>query len=164
MTAMPNVTPPFQVLLSYGRPDALIVKSFYRTLLASGVTVWIDVENIRGGEDWQAATKKAIRRSQLVLIFLSKNVVSREGYLQAEILDALEIARRKPPEEVFLIPVRLDDGPIHPRLEQFHCVSFFAPNAIPRLIRQIAECRQTFLKSRMAENLADSRPGDRLST
>lgn len=148
---MSNLAPPFQVFLSYGRPDAQIVHSFYRTLLSSGVTPWMDVESIAGGEDWQTAIKNAIKRSQLVLIFLSKSVISREGYLQDEILEALEVSRKKPPGQVFLIPVRLDDCPIHPRLAPFQCVNLLAENAGMRLLQQIQGYRRAYLESRLSE-------------
>jgi hypothetical protein len=113
-------------------------------LRASGVTVWMDVENIRGGEEWRSAIKKALRSSQLVLVFLSRRIVTREGYLHEEILEALEVSRQKPPGRIFLIPVRIDNCPIHERLEQFHCVSLFAENGRVRLLKQIQECRQTY--------------------
>jgi hypothetical protein len=135
----------FQVFLSYGRADASIVRAFYRTLQASGICVWMDVENIQGGEEWQMAIKKALSRSQLVLIFLSNQVIEREGYLQDEILEALEIQRKKPPGQIYLVPVRLDDCVIHPRLEQFHCISLCTETGSERLIQQIQEARLTYI-------------------
>jgi hypothetical protein len=113
-------------------------------LRASGITVWMDVENIRGGEEWRCTIKKALRSSQLVLVFLSKRIVSREGYLHEEILEALEVSRQKPPGRIFLIPVRIDNCLIHERLEQFHCVSLFAENGRARLLKQIQECHQRY--------------------
>ncbi len=34
------------------------------------------------GEEWDLAIKRALRTSQLVIVFLSNSAVSREGYLQ----------------------------------------------------------------------------------
>ena len=140
---MSNPAPEFQVFLSYGRPDAETVLTVCQMLRASGITVWMDVENMRGGEEWRSAIRKALRSSQLVLIFLSKQIVTREGYLHEEILEALEVSRQKPPGTIFLIPVRIDSCPIDERLERFHCVSLFAENGRARLLKQIQECRQT---------------------
>jgi hypothetical protein len=142
---MSTPAPQFQVFLSYSRLDSRIVRGFHRRLLARGITVWMDVENILGGEDWRTAIRNAIRGSQLMLIFLSRKVVAREGYLQYEILEALDESRRKPPGQIFLIPVRLDDCAIHPRLEPFQCASLATEHARKRLLRQIEECRQLYL-------------------
>jgi len=141
---MSNPAPEFQVFFGYGRSDARAVQPVYQMLRALGVTVWMDVESIRGGEEWRSAIRKALRSSQLVLVFLSKQIVTREGYLHEEILEALEVSRRKPPGRIFLIPVRIDSSPMHERLEQFHCISLFAENGRARLLKQILECRQTY--------------------
>jgi hypothetical protein len=141
---MSSPTPEFQVFLSYGRPDAETVQTVHQMLRASGVTVWMDVENLRGGEEWRSAIKKALRSSQLVVIFLSRQIVAREGYLHEEILEALEVSRQKPLGRIFLIPVRIDNCPIHERLEQFHCVNLFAENGRARLLKEIEECRQAY--------------------
>jgi hypothetical protein len=127
----------FQVFLSYGRSDVRVVRDFYRKLRAVGIGAWMDVESIRAGEEWDLAIRRALRESQLVLIFLSKTAVSREGYLQKEILEAIEVAKRKPPGVIFLIPLRLDDCPLHPRLEQFHCASLIDQHDWARLVMQI---------------------------
>lgn len=151
---MSSPTPEFQVFLSYARPDAETVQTVHQMLRASGVTVWMDVENLRGGAEWRCAIKKALRSSQLVLVFLSKQIVAREGYLHEEILEALEVSRQKPPGKIFLIPVRIDNCPIHERLEQFHCVSLFAENGPARLLRQIQECHRRY---RLFDRRADLR-------
>lgn len=144
---MPESVLTFQVFLSYARPDVATVQAFYRRLQSAGIAVWMDVESIRAGEEWDLAIKRALRTSQLVIVFLSNSAVSREGYLQTEILEVLELSKRKPPGEVFLIPVRLDDCPIHPRLEHFHCVSLLDSDAWVRLFYQVLECHRRYQMS-----------------
>jgi TIR domain len=134
---MSDATVGFQVFLSYGRSDVRIVRDFHRKLRAAGIDAWMDVESIRAGEEWELAVKRALRESQLVLIFFSKNSMSREGYLQKEILEAIEVSKRKPPGGIFLIPLRLDDCPLHPRLEQFHCMSVLEEGDWVRLLMEI---------------------------
>jgi hypothetical protein len=139
-----NSSLPFQLFLSYGRADARAAQVYYRKLSAAGFTVWMDVESIRAGEDWELAIKRALRQSQLVLIFLSKTVVSQEGYLHKEILEATDIAKRKPPGSVFLIPVMLDDCSIHEHLEPFQCVSLLVDGGWERLLGHIQECQDKY--------------------
>jgi hypothetical protein len=140
----------FQVLLSYGRPDVAVVHSVWKTLREARVSAWMDIENIRAGEDWRPAIKAAMKVSQLVVVFLSKRVVAREGYLQAEIVDALDMQRTKPPGSIFIVPVRLDDCELHPRLEQFHCISLSTKEGIDALVQQILDARVSWLRSTAA--------------
>jgi TIR domain len=136
---------PFQVFLSYGRPDIRAVQRFYRMLVGAGIAAWMDVENIRCGEEWELAIKRALRDSQLVLVFLSRNSVTRAGYLQNEILEAVEVSKRKPPGGIFLIPLLLDDCPIHPHLERFHCVSLVERGGWERVFTEIRGCQREYL-------------------
>ena len=48
----------------------------------------------------------------------SRNSVSKKGGFQAEIRYALECARRVPLDEIFMIPVRLDDCPVPARIQK----------------------------------------------
>jgi len=132
----------FQVFFSYGRPDMRAVHNIHATLRSHGISGWMDVENISAGEDWRSSIKSAMRGSQLVLVFLSRRVIAREGHLQEEIQYALEIQRRKPPGATFIVPVGLDDCPIHPWLERFHCIRLSTSDDLHRLIQQIQEVRR----------------------
>ena len=42
-------------------------------------------------------------------VFLSVDSVTKEGYLQKEIRQALDVANEKPEGSIFLIPARLDN-------------------------------------------------------
>ena len=139
---MPHASAGFQVFLSYGRPDMRAVHTVFEKLQSAGIPAWMDIENIRAGDDWRTAIRAAIRGSQLVLVFLSRRVIAREGHLQDEILYALEIQRRKPPGMNFIVPVGLDDCPPHPRLEHLHCMRLSGSDDLHRLIRQIEEARR----------------------
>jgi hypothetical protein len=145
-----NISLPFQLFLSYGRADARTAQIYYRRLSAAGFTVWMDVESIRAGEDWELAIKRALRQSQLVLIFLSKTVVSQEGYLHKEILEAIDIAKRKPPGSVFLIPVMLDDCSVHEHLEPFQRVSLLVDGGWERLVAHIQDYQDKYRASQPA--------------
>jgi hypothetical protein len=133
---------PFQVFLSYCRRDTRIVRGFYRKLTSAGLTAWMDVENIRAGEEWERAIMTALSASHQVLIFLSTHAVNHDGYFQREILEAIEVAKRKSPGGIFLIPVKLDACPLHPRLAHVQCVDLFSERDWQRLLKQLHEHQQ----------------------
>src|SRR5262245_27430944 len=109
----------FQVFVGYGREDVGPVSEFYHALCASGTEAWMDIYALRAGEEWQLAIREALRASQLALLFLSRRTYMRSGYLHTEIHEGVELARTRPPGQIFLLPVLLDRCPIHPRLQPF---------------------------------------------
>jgi hypothetical protein len=144
----------YQVFLSYGRPDVEAVTAFHNMLTDRGVAAWMDLASLRGGEDWRAVVRKALNESQLVVFFLSNETVLRPGFLQAEIVESLEISRSRSPEDVYVIPVRLDDCQLHPRLESLHCVSVTNNSSRLRLLEQILRHRDRYFLTQRASVLS----------
>ena len=56
---------------------------------------------------------------------VSNRSVSKEGYVQKEIRNVLDIALEKPEETIFIIPLRLDDCELPHRLRAWHYVDYF---------------------------------------
>jgi hypothetical protein len=69
--------------------------------------------------------EKAVRAAQAVIVLLSKDSITKEGYVQAEMRFALNIARTKPDETIFVIPLRLDDCQVPIRLQIYQYVDYF---------------------------------------
>ena len=61
------------------------------------------------GQNWPRAIESAIETSDFFIACFSENSVGKRGGFQAEIRYALDCARRVPLDEIFLVPVRLDD-------------------------------------------------------
>jgi hypothetical protein len=128
-----------RVFLSYARPDEKLVADVYRRLVAKGIDVWFDKESIKAGEEWEPTIKKALRSAKLVLVFLSKHTTTRDGFLNKEIHEALQVWDEKAPGKIYLIPVRLSDHPIHERLTKFHWVDIFEDRGWQKLVSQILD-------------------------
>ncbi|MBL8329692.1 MAG: TIR domain-containing protein [Rubrivivax sp.] len=127
-----------RVFLSYARPDAHLVEQVYARLVDEGFNVWMDTHSIFPGQEWELEIESALRDSSVVLVCLSRNSVTREGYLQKEILAALEVWKHKPPHAMFLIPAKLEPCDVHPRLRDFHWVDLFDAVSWRRLLTQLA--------------------------
>jgi|ERR1044071_616999 hypothetical protein len=116
------------VFISYAREDRKTALRLREDLLRMGVTPWLDVSDLVGGQDWRVAIKKALRESSHVLLLVSNHTVSKRGYVQKEVKEALEILAEFPPGAVFVIPVRLEQvEPLHEELARLHWVDLF-PN------------------------------------
>ena len=85
------------------------------------------------------AIRKAIKSSSFFIALLSAHAVGKRGFVQKEIRQALSIADEFPQDQVFVIPVRLDDcEPSFEELSALHRVDLF-PNYHDglRLLRRV---------------------------
>jgi hypothetical protein len=109
------------VFISYAREDIEMVEKIYDDFLNSGVVPWLDQEEILPGDNWKLKIKEAIKSCTYFLAVLSSNSVSKTGYVQKELKMALEMLEEKPPNERFLIPVKINDcKPQDDRIDDIH--------------------------------------------
>jgi TIR domain len=141
-----------EIFISYASEDRPKCEQLYRDLRAEGYDVWIDSQDLIAGSNWSIEIKKAIRAAQYVILALSSNSVSKRGYIQKEIREALDVLDEFPESETFIIPIRLEpcnEG--FERLKSIQRVDMF-PNwddGVARIIRA--------LKRR---NLSPAKPSD----
>ncbi len=129
-----------RVFLSYADPDRARVAALYHSLQMSGFLPWMDKMDIEGGEAWETAVRRAIRKTDFVLVCLSKGSVDRSGFYQTEIRIALSILGEQAPDKIFLIPTRLEECEIlHDGLRALHWVDLFSPDGYERLVRALNE-------------------------
>ena len=93
------------VFLCHASPDKEVVRGLYRSLARlDRVEPWLDEVKLIPGQDWDLEIRKAVRASQVIVVCLSPNAVNREGYVQKEIRQALDLSDEKPDGTVFLFP------------------------------------------------------------
>jgi len=118
------VTPrPF---ISYAREDLAIASQLYDDLRALGAEPWMDKKNLLGGQNWRVAIRRAVRESSHFVAILSSNSVSKRGFVQKELREAISVLEEFPPNEIFVIPVRLENvEPTHEALKDLHWIDLF---------------------------------------
>lgn len=127
-----------QVFLCYAKPDREEVMSLYNSLIQAGFAPWMDKKHLQGGERWQTMIRKAIRASDFFVVCISKRSVNRRGFMQREIRLALEIWDEKLEDDIYIIPVRLEDCEItHERLVELQWVDLFRPGGFSQLVHAI---------------------------
>jgi outer membrane protein assembly factor BamD (BamD/ComL family) len=132
-----TVTRPLKAFLCHASGDKPAVREMYKRLVFEGVDAWLDKEKLLPGQDWRVEIPKAVREADVVIVFLSKNSITREGYVQKEIKDALDIAEEKPDGTIFLIPSRLEECPVPERLSRWQWVDLFEDNGFVQLLRSL---------------------------
>ena len=95
---------PLRVFLCHSSGDKSAVRRLYQRLQSDGVDPWLDEEGIKAGQDWELEIRKAVRASDVVAVCLSGSSISKSGYVQREIKQALDIADEQPEGATFIIP------------------------------------------------------------
>ncbi|MGE0085342.1 MAG: TIR domain-containing protein [Desulfococcaceae bacterium] len=112
---------PNRVFISYASEDYSIAKRIYDDLNHEGIDPWLDREDLRLGQDWRQTIPNIIRKSSYFLLIISKNSVSKKGFIQKEQKIALELLDEFPSEGIFIIPARLDNTePSDEKLKNLH--------------------------------------------
>jgi hypothetical protein len=98
-----------RVFIAYAVEDVRCALDLYSALESRGYEPWMDRRKLLPGQNWIRRIEDAISNSDFFIACFSKNSARKRGGFQAEIRYALDCARRVPLDDVFMIPVRLDD-------------------------------------------------------
>jgi len=98
-----------KVFIAYVTEDAGAAERLYDALAGAGFSPWMDSRKLLPGQNWPRAIELAIESSDFFVACFSAHSASKRGGFQAEIRYALDCARRIPLDEIFLVPVRLDE-------------------------------------------------------
>jgi formylglycine-generating enzyme required for sulfatase activity len=159
MAIMKQLTSKIKVFLCYAKEDEKQAREIYKYLTSRGnFDVWFDKAKLVGGQDWKYEIGKAERESDAILICLSNTAVAKEGFVQAEVADALEIAKEKPIDVIFVLPVRLDDCKVPEGLRNKQWIDWFAvggpENLAKALKRRAEQVREKQLKANISSSTA----------
>jgi len=97
------------IFLSYSRKDKGIVERLENRLEAAGHSVWVDIEDIRGGDQWRRAIAEAIRQADTFLLLLSSNAVKSDNVCKE--LNLAEETKTR------VIPVAISSVAIPPEMQ-----------------------------------------------
>jgi hypothetical protein len=103
------------IFLSYAKEDTRRVRNVYRRLRQAGLSPWMDRppppwnrEGIPPGAQWDDVIRDKMATARVILLFLSKASIKKQGYVQREFRLALGIAMECPVNTISIIPVLLE--------------------------------------------------------
>ena len=115
-----------RVFLCHASQDKPIVRDLYKKLAAEPwIDPWLDEERLLPGQDWNLEIEKAVESSDAVIVCVSSTSVAKEGYVQKELRQVLNIALEKLEGAIFVLPVRLDDCPLPRQLKDKQALNYF---------------------------------------
>ena len=139
-----NVEPPpppvsAKLFLSYAREDEQKVEELYQELSDAGFEPWMAKKDIVAGEEWASCIREAIDDSDFFLVCLSTNSFKKRGWVQREMKQALDLWQDKLEDDIYLIPVRLEECKAPKSLRKFQWVNLFEEDGWSRLVKAIQE-------------------------
>ena len=123
---MPIPDRKLRVFLCHASQDKPIIRELYRRLNADGwIDPWLDEEKLLPGQDWNLEIEKVVEDADAVIVFLSDNSVTKEGYIQKELRKIMNVAEEKPDGTIYIIPVRLSNCPLPRRFQTWQYENYF---------------------------------------
>ena len=111
-----------RIFLIYAREDKHTVDKVYLALKGFDLAPWMDEpppphekKGLSPGQLWNETIRSQLDTAMLVLAFFSRKSVEKDGFVQREYRLALDRLAEKPSEEIFLIPVLIEEC-VPPRL------------------------------------------------
>lgn len=148
------------VFISYAREDARYAERLYMDLRRAEVDAWLDTRCLLGGQKWKPEISRVIRGSAYFIALISQYSLTKRGVVQVEIKQALQVLAEVPSDQIFLIPVRVDECyPADEELQNLTWVDLF-PNYEKGLERVLAVLKD-LPKSPLEFRARDMQAGDR---
>jgi hypothetical protein len=100
------------IFVSYASEDLEAASQLAGNLRSAGLDVWFDKDALQMGEDWARSIRRGIKECSLFLPVISRQAVSeknRRSYFWREWNDADDFVRGMAPDEIFILPVVIDD-------------------------------------------------------
>jgi hypothetical protein len=129
------------LFLSYASEDHEAVAGLAERLQAEGLRIWLDRQNLRGGDRWELLIPDVIKKqADYVLVLQTRQLLARvESYVYREIEEALARQSRFAEGLRFLIPVRMEPGAQVDTLSHLHFVDLTAERGPENLVAAIRE-------------------------
>ncbi|HSB80470.1 MAG TPA: toll/interleukin-1 receptor domain-containing protein [Candidatus Methylomirabilis sp.] len=103
------------IFVSYASEDLAAARRLAEGLRAAGLEVWFDKDALKMGDIWALRIRRGIKGCALFLPVISQQTLSgenRRSYFWNEWKYADELAHGMAPDEVFIVPVVIDDTPM----------------------------------------------------
>jgi hypothetical protein len=140
------------VFIAYVEEDLWFAKKLYRAFEESGFRPWLDKKRLMPGQNWPRAIETAIQTSDFFVACFSRRAISKRGSFHSELRYALFCAAKVPLDEIFLVPLRLDDCVLPNRIsKQIQYVDLFPDweTGVDRLIAVIKTQDESRMRKRL---------------
>ncbi len=128
-----------KIFLSYAHEDIGMAKKLHSDLKQYGLDVWIDYESLLPGQNWKIMIEKTIKQSQYYLLLLSFHSITKRGFIQKGMKIAYEMLEQCSEDDIYLIPVRLDESSPSLKLSDIHYIDIFPDREYENGLKKILQ-------------------------
>jgi hypothetical protein len=96
------------VFVAYAVEDLEMVRRLCEALRAAGCSPWLDKDRLMPGQNWTRSIERAIADADAFVACFSTRSVAKRGQFQSELRHAIDCAQKRPLDDVFLLPARLE--------------------------------------------------------
>ncbi len=125
------------VFLCYSFEDNVSARKLYNQLSADDIMLWFEEEELLPGQDWELEITKAIRASDAAILCLSRDSVTKAGYIHKKIKHVFDVADEQPEGAIFIIPLKLGECDVPERLRHLYWVNYFEESGYRKLKRAL---------------------------
>ncbi len=124
------------------------MRKLYQAFEQGGFRPWLDKKKLLPGQNWPRAIETAIQTSDFFVACFSRRATTKRGSFHSELRYALNCAGKVPLDEIFFIPLRLDECVVPRRIaRQVQYMDLFPEwdagvNRVIAAIRAQVECRK----------------------
>lgn len=122
-----------RLFLLYAREDLDSVRMVAEDLKEKGFNPWLDVDELVPGVVWREAVMNALEESTAALVFVSKNLVGKQGFVAEELKAAMRVLHEPKGRTSPIIPLRLDDAEVPEELAHIQWLDLGESGALDRL-------------------------------
>jgi hypothetical protein len=128
------------VFVAYASEDVEVARKLVESLRTAGCSPWLDKDRLMPGQNWTQSIEHAIADADAFVACFSQRSVSKRGQFQSELRHAIECAAKRPLDDVFLLPVRVEPCTVPERIaRQVQYVDLYPDwdRGVKRLVRSI---------------------------
>ncbi len=145
LTLSRPISEKLKIFMCHASEDKVLVRRVYEMLNNFGYAPWLDEQFILPGQEWDEVIRNEIVHTDVIMIFLSSNSVSKVGYVQKEIKQAIDISEYQPEGRIFIIPIKLNACIIPQKLTKYQFLDYDTANAKEKLISTLEQIQKQSL-------------------
>jgi TIR domain/Protein of unknown function (DUF3298) len=126
-----------KIFISYAKEDITFAEKLYSFLKENDFHPWLDKKDLLPGQDWNFTIKKTLREADYIIVLLSSNSVQKRGYVQREFKLALDYYEEKLDDDIYLIPLKINNCEIPSKLNKFQWTDYKEDDSFQKILQSL---------------------------
>lgn len=136
-----------KVFISHASEDSEKAEIIYDFLKIHSYDPWLDTKKLPIGIPWDNEIENALKNSDFVVILLSKQATKKRGYIQREIKRMDVYAEERLSDDIYILPVLIDDCDIPRSLSKYQYIKFDDCKLTDKIVDSLDYQREKYLSS-----------------